>query len=664
MFPSYPSKTFPNHYSIATGLYPESHGIVDNSIYDPTISEVLEDMKRTNFSGFYLGEPIWSAAVRQRRRMFCLFWPGCQFNMTDYPPTHSLPYDKSLPYSTRVDMIVDWLLLPASERPSLIMAYFDQPDNVGHFHTTDQQVNLELGYLDSVLNYLFTSLYKNGLFDCTNLIIVSDHGMQFLNKRYFVDEMFDTDGMVITAGVMGRIHVANSTKSLDWLEEQLKCKNKEKFHIYNRETMPRRYHYAKTPRVGDLLLDGQLGTTFYPSVIDDYHVTSDHGYDYTKEPMRAIFFARGPNIRPKTDLPPFQNVELFNLFSDLLRLSPDVPTNGTIGLLDEVIYNMNINPRLPTTIHRPVPECSPLILFQRREIKSCLDMDICRTEAAKANSTLEKCVAPISAPGLFYAETSSTICTINLCSVIIGTSFTPKLGVSTLVFETLDGYKLSKDELAGSDNNASGKCSLIDNRFDRDCTNWTQTLAQHRLNSVKWSSIMADNTNEMRDFNQQQFLFHNGFLTGGFIYLQNITQAYAKKYNRITTITGTIYDFNNDGLADTPEIYWQHQNKTNHLELLPSHVFRMIMRCEDDQWHINGISCKNSSSTRILSFVLPNQPTDMNCLTADEYLMVNTARIKDIELLTNVNFFSDRTLFLEKESMIWRTNITTSLWPL
>src|SRR5690606_16095336 len=140
----YPSKTFPNHYTIATGLYPESHGIVDNGAYDPSISPQFEDFKKTKFAKFYGGEPIWSQAVRHGKKMYCLFWPGCSFNITGHNPTWDLPYNKSLLYSDRVNMIIKWLHLPKDERPELIMAYFDQPDYVGHFHVNDEQVNLEL----------------------------------------------------------------------------------------------------------------------------------------------------------------------------------------------------------------------------------------------------------------------------------------------------------------------------------------------------------------------------------------------------------------------------------------------------------------------------------------------------------------------------------------
>ena len=106
--------------------------------------------------------------------------------------------------------------------------------------------------------------------------------------------------------------------------------------------MPLRYHYVHGTRTGDLLFEGQPGTTFYPRRKDDFNLTGDHGYDYLEENMHAIFFARGPNIRPGSVVQPFQNVELFNLFVDLMRLQHDVPNNGTLGVLDEVLENVQL----------------------------------------------------------------------------------------------------------------------------------------------------------------------------------------------------------------------------------------------------------------------------------------------------------------------------------
>uniref|UniRef100_A0AC34F160 Uncharacterized protein n=1 Tax=Panagrolaimus sp. ES5 TaxID=591445 RepID=A0AC34F160_9BILA len=217
-------------------------------------------MKKTKFPQFFGGEPIWSQVVRHGKKMFCLFWPGCSFNITGHNPTKDIPYNRSLQYSQRVDMVIDWLQLPSIERPSMIMAYFDQPDYVGHFHTTDEQVNLELQYIESVLNYFFTSLHTTGLMDCVNVVILS--------------------------------------KTTEEVIDKFSCPADKSYRVFDRSSTPKRFHYASTPRVGDVILDGQKGTTFYPTKLSDYGVTADHGYDYLDEEMHAIFFATGPNIQP------------------------------------------------------------------------------------------------------------------------------------------------------------------------------------------------------------------------------------------------------------------------------------------------------------------------------------------------------------------------------
>uniref|UniRef100_A0A914EIC5 Uncharacterized protein n=1 Tax=Acrobeloides nanus TaxID=290746 RepID=A0A914EIC5_9BILA len=617
MYPSYPSKTFPNHYTIATGLYPEAHGIVDNEVYDPTISPNLEDIKRTKYSKFF---------------------------------------------GARIDMIMDWLLLPADQRPSLVMAYFDQPDYVGHFHTSDSQVNLELSYVEAVLNYLFTSLRKNSLLDCTNVIILSDHGMQPLNKRVYVDEILDSKGLIVANGVVGRIYTANSTKSTDWLVDKLQCSAKEYYWVYDRKHMPVRYHFTETPRVGDVILDGKPGTIVFPSIVDDYHVTSDHGYDFLEESMHAIFFARGPNIRPKTVLPPFQNIELLNLFTELLRLNPDVKNNGTLGLLNKLVYNMNLNPLAPSVFIHPVQECPPSVLQQKREVKSCVDMTACQNKASAINKFLDSSGCSIQTPpiGAIYTDMNN-LCIINLCSVSILATSIISYGSPVMAYETLTmNDRRTVRELF--EDTSSEKCSFIDARFDPNCNNWTATINEEHEKNLQFMNILANSNNDLHNLNRLEFLLYKNFIHGPFTYLQNLTNSYIKKYSRLISITGTIYDLDMNGRADDRATFWSHQSNSTHRELVPTHIFRILIRCEDGLWHLSGQHCKMPNSTRVLAFVLPNQPKELNCLEPSEYLLANTARIRDIELLTNTYFFQERQWFPEEESLWWRTNITRSLW--
>ncbi|KAI6199874.1 Ectonucleotide pyrophosphatase/phosphodiesterase C27A7.1 [Aphelenchoides besseyi] len=664
IYPSFPSKTFPNHYTMMTGLYPEAHGITDNYIYDPSISPDVVDVRQSKNGAYFGGEPIWSAAVRQRRRMFCLFWPGCSFNITGYNPTKDIPYNRSLPYSTRVDMIVDWLTLPANQRPDMIAAYFDQPDQIGHFHRTDEEVNLELNYIESVLNYLFTSLQKHDLIDCTNIVVVSDHGMQSLNKRIYLNEQLDITGAITVNGVIGQIHVGNSSHSSEDFLEKLSCHDTKHIHVYDRKRVPTRYHYSKSNRIGDVLLEGQPGTIVWASKKDDYHVMSDHGYDYIEKSMHAIFFARGPNIRPKVEVNPFQNIELFNFFAELLRLNNDVPNNGTDGLLSNLLYNIkSIRSNEPDNL-RPVQECALIAPLQTRQVKSCAQTKKCEEEANEANQQLDSCPLQTSPDGVFYTN-QQHICYINLCSIFTMVNPLVAYGTSTLVYEVITS---EQSQTAKDPESKDDYCAFNDLRYEPSCANWTATVEQNHEKSFKWHSILGNDNNELKHYSRLQFLMHENFISGPFAYLQNITRHYAEKYSRIVSITGAVYDFDMNGLADEPDVFWRHisalPSEVGHEERAPSHLTRLLIRCEENSWHINGVTCKRQEATRILAFVLPNSDRELNCLHPLDYLRKNMARVRDLELLSNVQLFHERMWFPSAESIRWRQNITEELWPL
>ncbi|KAI6219149.1 Ectonucleotide pyrophosphatase/phosphodiesterase C27A7.1 [Aphelenchoides fujianensis] len=689
MYPTFPSKTFPNHYGMATGLYPESNGIVDNLIYDPSISPEVVDVRQTKKSGYFQGEPIWSAAVRQHRRMNCIFWPGCSFNITGHNPTIDIPYNKSLSYSTRVDMIVDWLTLPAAERPSMVMAYFDQPDSIGHWHRTDEEVDLELKYIEAVLNYLFTSLHKHGLLDCTNVVIVSDHGMQQIKKRIYLDEQLDLKGAIVANGVISQIHVGNSTLSTEDVLDKLKCRDNKHVHVYDRKQFPARFHYAKTGRIGDVVLEGLLGTTIFETKKADYHVTADHGYDYIEETMKAIFFARGPNVRPATRVEPFQNVELFNFFTELLRLNKDVANNGTTGLLSHLLFNIESIRSAEPDGWRPVQECDLVAPLQSRQVKACARTPDCERAAVEVNRQLDACPLQTPPDGLFYTDRPH-VCYINLCSVYTMVDPLTAYGTPTFVYETLTADETSepagaikpevggakpvqtKPQSSGTKEEASGQeaeyCALNDLRYEPSCENWTATVGEQHERTLKWHTILVNEKNELKRYNRLQFLLHDEFVAGPFVFLQNLTRHYARRYGRLVAITGVVYDFDLNGIADDLGVFWHHiaalPPADGHEERAPSHVVRLLVRCEQDAWHINGVACKRPAATRVLAFVLPNAPRNLNCLPPLDYLRKNTARVRDVELLAGVRFFHERMWFAAADAVRWRANITEELWPL
>ncbi|VDL69819.1 unnamed protein product [Nippostrongylus brasiliensis] len=322
VFPPFPSRTFPSHYTMVTGLYPESHGIVDNNVLDTNISDRLESMKSATLPpGFYRGDPIWNVYKRSGGRTACLFWPGCAYNISGMGPDISPPYNKDLPFRNRFDQVINWLMLPKDRRPGLITAYMDQPDTTGHYQIDDKDIERQLQELDTLLRYFLDRLQSEGLLPCINLAIVSDHGMQKTNYTYYFSDAYKDPNVITASGVVGRVYKYKSGSlagrkrvfdgdfthtipeaTVEQLSKPFTCNRGERWRVFDRHSIPTRKHYQKTPRVGDLIVQGEPGTSFVQDPSKDWKLRGDHGYDYLNPSMHTIFFAMGTEC-PRTGPP-------------------------------------------------------------------------------------------------------------------------------------------------------------------------------------------------------------------------------------------------------------------------------------------------------------------------------------------------------------------------
>ena len=191
--PSFPSKTFPNHYSMATGLYPDHHGIVQNSFYDPQMDAYykIRDRQAVENGDFYGGEPIWVTAEKQGLRTASFYWVGSEAPVQGIHPTRWKVYDHHFPYAARVDTVIAWLKLPEKERPRLITWYYPEPDGVGHrFGPESPQVQAKVEYLDSLIGDFLGKLAQLPIADQVNVIVTSDHGMSRISgdKAIYFDD--------------------------------------------------------------------------------------------------------------------------------------------------------------------------------------------------------------------------------------------------------------------------------------------------------------------------------------------------------------------------------------------------------------------------------------------------------------------------------------------
>ncbi len=182
--PSFPSKTFPNHYSIATGLYPGHHGIVLNSFYDPKTNRYysVSDRQMVEDGSFYGGEPIWNTAKKQGIKTASFFWVGSEADIQGMHPDYWKKFDSHIPFGQRIDTVIGWLNLPEKERPHLILFYMEEPDGIGHhFGPDSKEIKQEVVYLDSLVGVFIHKMNNLPISGQINFIIVSDHGMTELS---------------------------------------------------------------------------------------------------------------------------------------------------------------------------------------------------------------------------------------------------------------------------------------------------------------------------------------------------------------------------------------------------------------------------------------------------------------------------------------------------
>jgi len=337
MKPAFPTLTFPNHYSIVTGLYPDHHGIVNNRFLDPVTGAkfVYNDRRTTDDPHWWGGEPLWVSVERQGKHAATMFWPGSDVAIDGVRPQHWLPFDGKMSPDARVDQALQWLDLPADERPDFLTLYFEQVDHAGHGHGPDSpQVNAALREIDAALGRLIDGLKQRGIYDNANIVVVSDHGMTATSEDRLVvlDKFVDMhDATVVTAGVVAGLapkpgHEIEVDRALLIPHDHIRCWNKSK--------MPARLHYGSNPRIPPIVCvadDGWLIET--QSYLDrpNHHISAgEHGYDNADPKMAALFVAHGPAFKRGYVVPEFDNVDVYPLLTHILDIKPE-PNDGSIG---------------------------------------------------------------------------------------------------------------------------------------------------------------------------------------------------------------------------------------------------------------------------------------------------------------------------------------------
>ena len=325
LIPQYPSLTFPNFYSLATGLLPEHHGIVANRFWDPSRGAGFDFHRNGGDGSWYDGVPIWEVAERRGMRTAAYFWPGTDAEIHHIRPTYYFAYDVKTGHEQRVKQALEWLHMPEAERPHLVILYFDDADVAGHRHGPDsEEERAAVRKVDASLGDLFAGLKT--VSPTVNVVIVSDHGMLRVERAVDVSGDADFSGFHVESDGPMLMLYSGDRELVERTYRTLHNKSKL-YRVYRRAGTPREWHYADNPRIGDLLLVANG-----PYVLTTRAGTPPlgmHGYDPQAFPlMRGIFYARGPRIRRELRLPPISNLDVFRLLTSLLGLKPPANLDG------------------------------------------------------------------------------------------------------------------------------------------------------------------------------------------------------------------------------------------------------------------------------------------------------------------------------------------------
>lgn len=334
----FPSKTFPNHYSLATGLYAGNHGLVANRFYDPEWKEEyrLGNSKVTTDGKWYGGSPLWLSVRDQGMMSSSFFWVGSDANIHGNYPNYYVPYDGGVSNERRVDQIIDWLNLPEKTRPHYLTLYFSDVDSAGHrYGPRSDKVKEAVLKVDSHLKDLYEKVQSLGL--TVNFVIVSDHGMMTVdNKRkVYLSEYIDPDkAMFQERGPITLIYMKDK-KDLKTYKKKLSKVPHTK--VFERSELPNKYHYKQSPRAGDLILLADAGAYIYPEkkkpIAESDSTFGTHGYDPLVPQMGGLFLAFGPNIPAKGVIPSFRNIHVYPFVMKLLKLEIKKKIDGRLKVL-------------------------------------------------------------------------------------------------------------------------------------------------------------------------------------------------------------------------------------------------------------------------------------------------------------------------------------------
>jgi predicted AlkP superfamily pyrophosphatase or phosphodiesterase len=330
---AFPTKTFPNHYSIVTGMRPGKHGLIDNFMWDTAFDEhyTMGNRNAVQNKKWYDGEPIWITAQKNGIKTASMFWVGSE--VREKNPDYFKDYDGQISNDARVDQVIDWLNFEESKRPHFITLYFSDTDEAGHKYGTESKEIIDaIKEMDRVFGYLEKRLAKLPIRDKIQIILVSDHGMVDIdeNKYVYIDSL-NTEG---ASRLIGRTTMLNVyTDNPDKLRKQLE--GHKLYTIYTEKELSEKFGYDYPKRTANLILLGKEGVKFIDK--RSRPVAGMHGYHPDLPSMQGIFVASGSKFKKNLKIDTFDNIHIYPIISKIFGFKVPKSVEGTDEVAKKVL---------------------------------------------------------------------------------------------------------------------------------------------------------------------------------------------------------------------------------------------------------------------------------------------------------------------------------------
>ncbi|KAG8004828.1 Ectonucleotide pyrophosphatase/phosphodiesterase family member 2, partial [Nibea albiflora] len=540
MRPVYPTKTFPNLYTLATGLYPESHGIVGNTMHDPVFNATF--------------------SLRTREKLNHRWWGG-------------------------------------------------------------QPLDNPLREIDNIIGQLMNGLKQMNLHRCVNVIVVGDHGMEeaHCDRTEFLSSYpLNIDEIMLIPGSLGRIRPRDpksSTYDPKVVVANLTCKMPtQHFKPYLKQHLPKRLHFANNRRIEDvhLLMERKwhIARKMPEKLRTRCGFFGDHGFDNKITSMRTIFMGHGPSFKFQKRVPEFENIELYNVMCDLLGLKP-APNNGTHGSLNDMLKEPPYQPTMPDEVTAPSPASDS-------EAAVTYDLGCSCDDENKVEEIIE---AFSPAPDGSY-------------------SYSKSFTVST---------RFKEDMTPVPEVSPSVQCVRVDSRVSADHSQSCNTYNQN--DELTYGFLFPPEMASSPESRYDASLITNTVpmypaFKRVWSYLQGtLLRRYAEENNGINVLTGPIFDFNYDGLRDTPEKIKEFSADG---PLVPTHFYTVVTSCQE----VNQTVEECDGALRVFSLLLTHRPDNSEaCNNAEDesqwvedLLKLHTARVRDVEILTGLDLYRSTNL--------------------